>query len=430
MSNEIRLNKEQEKIVNSPPYGHMAIRGIAGAGKTTIGVERIKYLIENVMDHHDKILFVTYNKSLCNYIKQICNRVMNTSEEVFLNQVDIKTIDAIAFRYFKQAENTLNIQWQITNDDFNTALQIAKEKYPNCKYLESNYKKFLLDEIKWIKGCNYNTIAEYQNVERLGRMSSKEGGYRIGKDSINREAIYFLKDVLNQLLREKNLVDGVDGNKIALDYILSMKNVNLNRYSHIIIDEAQDLTKVQLDIINNLSKNTDNSSIWLLMDVAQSIYPQAWLVKGRTFKSIGYDIHASRSHKLNKNYRTTTEISRCAYSLLSYDEELLKDENFIMPTLLAQHGYYPMYRNFDSYQEQSQYIVKLIKQLNKEFALKDIAIVAKLKKSLQQYESILNWANINSEIISSEMNFNVSGNSETLITSVNLAQYAPNFTGL
>ena len=74
----------------------------------------------------------------------------------------------------------------------------------------------------------------------------------------------------------------------------------------------------QLDFINILRSDKEDSSILFLADVAQSIYPQAWLVKERSFKTIGYDM-TGKGSRLSKNYRTTTEIAEAAYSLLSKD---------------------------------------------------------------------------------------------------------------
>ncbi|OON98538.1 MAG: hypothetical protein ATN35_00975 [Epulopiscium sp. Nele67-Bin004] len=389
------LNLEQQKIVESPLSGHAVIRGIAGSGKTTVGVERVKLLAEQ--SPKGKILFVTYNKSLSNYIEQMINMTIPTAKSV----VDIKNIDSISYGYFKAGHPELKTLWNDT-PSFNEALQIAQSKYPNCRYLHQNYHKFLLDEIKWIKGCGYNTLEQYQDVERIGRMSG-DGGYRLTRNSEAREAIYFLKDTIGEILSQKNSVDGIDTNILALQY-MNNNNNKIFKYEHIIIDEAQDLTKVQFDIISRLSNNSKTCSVWLIMDVAQSIYPQAWLVKNRTYRSIGYDIGANRSYKLNKNYRTTTEISRCAYSLLHYDKELIKDDNFITPTLLSQHGSYPVYRGYNSYTDQQLAVIKLIKQLD--YKLRDIAIVAKRKTSLEQLKNCLIGQNILCEMVAKEMKFN------------------------
>ena len=51
----MRLNIEQQKLVNSKNVGHQVIRGIAGSGKTTVGVCRASYLLDNVCDKDDMI---------------------------------------------------------------------------------------------------------------------------------------------------------------------------------------------------------------------------------------------------------------------------------------------------------------------------------------------------------------------------------------
>jgi len=56
-------------------------------------------------------------------------------------------------------------------------------------------------------------------------------------------------------------------------------------YNHIIVDETQDLTRVQLEFIKLLYQPRANSSITFIVDTAQSIYPHSWLVKGRNFTS-------------------------------------------------------------------------------------------------------------------------------------------------
>nr|WP_253199375.1 UvrD-helicase domain-containing protein [Clostridium tagluense] len=66
----MQLNVEQRKLVQSKPVGHSLIRGVAGSGKTTVAVNRIPFLLENYcLDKDDKVLMVTYNKSLISYIK-------------------------------------------------------------------------------------------------------------------------------------------------------------------------------------------------------------------------------------------------------------------------------------------------------------------------------------------------------------------------
>lgn len=65
----MQLNLEQKKLIRSSAMGHSIIRGVAGSGKTTVAVHRISFLLDKYCyGASDKILMVTYNKSLTNYI--------------------------------------------------------------------------------------------------------------------------------------------------------------------------------------------------------------------------------------------------------------------------------------------------------------------------------------------------------------------------
>lgn len=61
----MQLNVEQKRIIEVKPNGHLLVKGVAGSGKTTVAVNKIPLLLNNYcIDDDDKILMVTYNKSL------------------------------------------------------------------------------------------------------------------------------------------------------------------------------------------------------------------------------------------------------------------------------------------------------------------------------------------------------------------------------
>lgn len=408
----MKLNREQQKLAENGAMGHGLIRGIAGSGKTTVGVQRVGYLLEKYCMGQDKVLFLTYNRSLCKYVEYIYKQMeiekpvtlfdLYTEQEEEKQPVDVKTVDAISLYYFKLAikGNELEICWHTPDGLFQEALLLVQEQYPKCKLLTKQHRKFLLDEIAWIKGCDYRTLEMYQEAERMGRCMSNQGEEtrKLYKNSYNREAIFKLMQAMDQLLMKNNQIDVLSANQMALDYVKSNKIRKL--YKHIVIDESQDLTKVQLELISALKDIQEDSSILFLMDVAQSIYPHAWLVKGRTFKSIGYDM-TGKGYKLSKNYRTTTEISQCAYSLLAHDLKIIDDENFVKPSLIERHGDYPIYRHFNDSKEQNTYVIRLIKALRKSYELKDIAVVCKFNKSLEILHHQLQEQNIASLLFKS-----------------------------
>lgn len=412
----MRLNIEQQKLVNSKNVGHQVIRGIAGSGKTTVGVCRASYLLDNVCDKDDMILFLTYNNSLKTYIKYLYKKTKDELKEnqnisFFDNNSDknikVSTIDSIMYGYFKAYCNEngkdLILEMQIKPAIMKQGIYNVRKTFGELSILNENNIKFLRDEIAWIKACRYTTLEKYQNCFRTGRsIGNNDGPSRLNRNSKSREAIFRLMEEVDKLLMKENKVDIFTANIIALDQIQTYKNHK--RYKHIIIDEAQDLTKVQLDFINILRSDKEDSSILFLADVAQSIYPQAWLVKERSFKTIGYDM-TGKGSRLSKNYRTTTEIAEAAYSLLSKDINIVEDENFVKPSLLDKRGEYPIYTHFNNEEERNRYLLRTIKALRNNYELKDIAIVSRINKNLELLRDFLIKNNIDATVFKKDIDF-------------------------
>ena len=101
----------------------------------------------------------------------------------------------------------------------------------------------------------------------------------------------------------------------------------------------------------------DYSSILFVADTAQSIYDASWLIKGRSFTSIGLDM-TGKSNSLAKNYRTATQIAEAAYSLIQGVGEFMGDVNFVKPSFFDKLGMYPVFRFFTLEDEYEPMMVK------------------------------------------------------------------------
>lgn len=77
----LQLNQEQKRIINVKPNGHSLLKGVVGSGKTTIAVTRLLFLLHNYcFDVDDRIMLVTYNKTLVNYFKYLYSKVEEESQ--------------------------------------------------------------------------------------------------------------------------------------------------------------------------------------------------------------------------------------------------------------------------------------------------------------------------------------------------------------
>ena len=392
----MQLNLEQKKLIRSSAMGHSIIRGVAGSGKTTVAVHRISFLLDNYCyGASDKILMVTYNKSLTNYIEYIYSQIDKDDQYGLFDKtelqknVKITNIDKLLYSYFRafcQEKGKLLqiVQGQKEIEIWQKSLSNVKKTFGDVKILDAKYLGFLKNEIAWIKACNYVEYESYQSADRIGRMGSKgsnEGPQKLQKNSRIRQAIYELMATYTKECYAQNLCDFQDVALYALKYL---KNHKISGYTHIIIDESQDLSRVQLQCLMQMyDSEKDYSSIMFVADTAQSIYSTSWLVKGRSFTSIGLDM-TGRSTSLAKNYRTTTQIAEAAYSLIREDSDIVNDDNFVKPSLIDKQGIYPVFVRYNTIGEEILGVEKLLKKLLKRYEAKEIAIVARTKRILEE----------------------------------------------
>ncbi|WP_027964108.1 transcriptional repressor LexA [Halalkalibacillus halophilus] len=411
----MKLNVEQRKIVELEPNGHMMVKGVAGSGKTTVSIRRIPFLHQNYChENDDRILLVTYNKTLLSYIKHQYEKLQEEEQDLLENlfqtnaEVQISTIDKLMFYYFmkyqKRHQSNLELASQTQERQvLNRVIHYLKEQYQDIKIISPKYTNFLLDEVSWINACQIETEEEYQTIDRVGRATGGENSpQKLLKNSTVRAAIFHLMDVFNQALAKEGFITFKKANLLALK---EAQQVNHGKFTHIIIDESQDLTKVQLEFLKHVYQGKTHSSIMFVADNTQSIYSQSWLGKGRPYTSIGYDM-SGKSRTLSKNYRTTTEISEAAYQLIEHDETIQSNVDFVKPSLIDRSGPKPIYRFFLKSEDQMNYYVQEIKSLQADYRLSDICIVAREKRSLEDLSLGLNRAGIaNEELNTSNPNF-------------------------
>ena len=398
----MELNIEQRNIVESKPKGHILVKGVAGSGKTTVALHRALFLKQNHCPNpEDRILLVTYNKSLNNYLKFCFENITKESQIKYPNifagtekQVDVNNIDKLISDYYK-ANSNKDIELVYNNNKetkkhFRACVKEISGKFKNENLITTSNIDFLLDEIDWIKACRYTSLKEYQEVIRLGRMKDDKGPNSIQRNSTARQAIFEIMQLFEKRLKKNNLIFYRDAAIAALDHA---KNNPSKIYKHIIVDESQDLSKVQLEFLREVYLDSPDSCFAFVADTAQSIYSHAWLVKGRSFNSIGFDM-SGRSNSLNKNYRTSTQVAKAAYSMIENDIEITSCENFVSPMLLDRQGFYPILSKHENEQKETNFICKEIERLiAKGYSYKDIAISARtwgqlytMKKALEESE--------------------------------------------
>lgn len=387
----IILNQEQEKIAFAKGAGVIGVKGIAGSGKTSCGIARVPFLLQNYcQDGSDRVLLMTYNKTLVNYVSSIYTEYKSNKFTLFPledSKVEICSIDKLMHGYYrgycsrKRKEILDTISEYEANEILKTLIASYHKNYPSIKQVNETNFDFIKKELSWIQNCNYLNESEYQAADRSGLNSQDlEGPQKLAKNSEVRQVIFkILTDFLNEIKGKKKIT-------FEAFRICALKEVRQKikfKYKHIIVDEAQDLSKTQLEFIREIYKDDEASSIMFLYDGAQSIYDQAWIGKKRSFKSVGFDL-SGKVRTLTKNFRTTTQISKAAYSIFKNNEAILNDDHYIQPKLIDKQGEFPTFKKFDTFHEQAQYIRDIISRDLSHIRKKDIVVIARTTDILKE----------------------------------------------
>lgn len=479
MKRELFLNEEQRKIVEVKPNGKMLIKGVAGSGKTTVGVFKMYNLSRFFCKEDDKILCLTYNKVLANKMENLFHEVSELKQSQSLfdlprsteNAVEIHNIDQVTVRLYNDFYNRFpHCARNSEERDFMLkAIENVKKEYPKVDIIDKENIEFLHEEIVWMMACGYTELEVYQNVDRTGRNgrhfsttispeSTKEGASsdsapakkitRLSKNSIVRRSIlrllheyYILLDragktdfdavtslVLKKIKRQKELIKRAKDKGISIEQMLNspdLKNSDrrilkapVRRFKHIIIDEVQDFSGNQLRLVKELYDDSDeNSSLILMGDTAQSIYSNSWMNHSNSFKMVGMDM-SGRSRTLSKNHRNTYEIANAAASLISSDDEITGNNEYVEPETLERHGDKPVLRFYEEDETRSvgqNLLCRMIKNLHgdinenslikdyngeeRRFAYGQIGVIARNWTILSMLRAKLISQNIPSKII-------------------------------
>ena len=401
---EIILSNEQISVARYSENGVIRINGGPGSGKTLVAVKRAIFLAKEYKyaEKNDKILFLFYNKSLKNIIQKLFNSDKNYEE--VKDKIEIESIDSFFVKeylnklneefltFLKSAKNNKDFKRSFEEDRKERIESILNLKKGEFKRFSSKDTEFVLSEIDWLRNCCYTKKEEYIETSRLGR------GNQPKLNKTDKEEIYKILD-LYRGSRERTLryTDFYDIALLFLFYYEKEENrQKIKKYNHIIVDEAQDLSKIHFRFINLICEisKTSGNTMSLFMDKNQSIYSaQAWIYGSRTLKQVG--INVNKSFILNRAYRNVKEIFDVAKKLvpemkLDEDNSNNKNKNLTL-TFSVDRGIKPFYIKYSAPEDRFENLCKNIKILVDEFNYKydDISIIALKDKNMKEIEKYL-----------------------------------------
>lgn len=374
------LHPSQRKIVEKHANGPVRVLGGAGTGKTVCAMHRARHLAQNVFKAEgDRILFTTFTRNLAADIRENLRKICPVD---VLKRIEVVNLDAWVTQFLKKNgyEHTI-VYEDDTRDCWTNALNVA----PKGLDLPEAFYRDEWEQIIQTQGISSGD--DYMKASRLGR------GRKLNR--VERKAIWPVFEEYRAQLNEKGYKEAIDAIRDAR-VILQSKGSVLP-YKAVIVDEGQDMGAEAFKLIRQMiPADGSMNDIFIVGDGHQRIYRHK-VVLGQC----GINIKG-RSHKLRINYRTTDETRKWAVKLLEGrkidDLDAGVDDQKGYKALL--HGNPPQVVNLPSMAEETDFIVKHLKQLESEgVPINSVCLVCRTHGLLVQYEAALQSAGFTTYLI-------------------------------
>ncbi|MBV5313944.1 MAG: ATP-dependent helicase [Prolixibacteraceae bacterium] len=295
----VELSEKQKEIVNAK--GNVVVNACPGSGKTFSVAARIAHLISSRTFYHQGIAAISFTNTAWQEIENKLRDDFNIDSPIRYPHF-LGTIDSFLNKYVFLPYGHLRLKT-------NKRPQLVGE--PHSSWSGRGYYDSFFDKVSF----------------------DKEGVQYIFNGTIIR------KDLQEEIFKTKmrimkgGLANQADANYIAMrvlqKYPLIARNISM-RFPFIIVDEAQDTTDVQMEIINILNQFT--KEIMLIGDPDQAIFE--W----NNAKPELFDKKIEQWFppiQLDENRRSSSWICNCANAFIEVEKSIpfknsdVKDYNFI-----------------------------------------------------------------------------------------------------
>ncbi len=288
------FNKEQEEAITHKEGPLMVLAG-PGSGKTLVITYRVKWLIENAGVHPSNILVITFTRAAAEEMKKrfLAFDGMENAPVAF------GTFHSIFFMILRYA-------YRYTAG--NIIREDVKRRY--IKEMTENMELEIEDENEFLSGI----INEISYVK--GEMISLSYYH---SSNCSDELFAQIYEGYEKRLREENLIDFDDMLVFCYELLKERKDILAmwqQKFQYILIDEFQDINKVQYEIVRMLAGKGEH--LFIVGDDDQSIYR---FRGARPEIMLGFEKDYPDTKKviLNTNYRCSAEIVDSAECLISHN---------------------------------------------------------------------------------------------------------------
>lgn len=364
------FNKSQIQAISHMDGPAMVLAG-PGSGKTTVITHRIKNLIEKAEVRPENILVVTFTKAAAISMQKRFSTLMNGGKGQL---VTFGTFHSVFYKILRKSR-----------------------RYEATEILSERQKTDYIREIIGRYGISSNDISELsQNIiNDIGNIKGNMLNVQEYEPSCcKKEDFIKVYNAYNLELKEDGKMDFDD--ILRECYLLLCENHTIleqwrELYKYILIDEFQDINRIQMNIIELLASPLNN--IFVVGDDDQSIYGFRGARPEIMIEFKDYYPEAELI-VLNVNYRSTQSIINVAGRVIENNKTRLdkcahanNDKDF-----------QPDIRKFRNQVEELKFVVSKIKEYeNQGISLSEMAILVRNNSQIQEISSFLKNRKIEAE---------------------------------
>lgn len=287
------LNTEQLKAVTLPHQSVLVLAG-AGSGKTRVLTTRIVYLIQSRQVSPHSIIAVTFTNKAA---KEMLTRV-STMLPIDTRGMWIGTFHGLCNRMLRAHYQDARLPKAFQILDSADQLAVIKRILKN---IGADDVKFPPRQVQWFIN------------------SAKEDGLRASyvesNDNFTRKMVEFYS-IYEQQCDKEEVVDFAElllRSYELLTHNEILRNHYSNRFSHVLVDEFQDTSRLQYKWLKLLAGK--ETAVFVVGDDDQSIYAFRGANTGN-MKDFEHDFRISEIVKLEQNYRSHGNILDAANALI------------------------------------------------------------------------------------------------------------------
>jgi len=282
------LHPSQASLVERVFNGPARVTGTAGTGKTVVALHRAARAVSD--DPAARVLLTTFSRPLANALRPKLGLLLLGQPEA-LRRVTVASFEDIASELFQLA---FAHKPAIASD---AVLDAIMRKEAEAVGAEDPDGRFLSAEWRHVVDAwAIDGLEAYATVPRIGRRN------RLG--ARQRERFWPAFEAARRSLTARGLMTWPQVFHAVQAHSAERPD---KPFTHVIVDEAQDLGVPQLRMLAAVS---EGSGLFFAGDLGQRIFQQPF-----SWKALGIDLRG-RSSALKVNYRTSRQIREAADRLL------------------------------------------------------------------------------------------------------------------